>query len=59
MTNSERKREEAENRVRKVLRQIPREYIQDFYIELSKNLRNAGSKKTVAEMLRETETHPH
>jgi hypothetical protein len=52
MTNSE-KIVEAEDRVRKVLNQIPPEYIQVFYVELNKNLKNAGSNKTVADMMQE------
>ena len=60
MMNSERKRQEAENRVRKAISLIPRDYIEDFFEDFDRNLRNSGSHKTVKDIIRECQIqHPH
>jgi hypothetical protein len=53
MRNAERRRIEAENRVRKLITQIPSDYIADFFDDFNKNLRDNGSNKTVSDIMRE------
>lgn len=53
LTNTDRKRLEAENRVRKLVRTIPHDSIEDFISIMEQNLKSSGSPLSVYDILEE------